>query len=122
MRRYLFIVLVVLALAVLPVQAENLLTETTQTVQLSLVGGTAGWGAAAYWPLGTYHGTTAGPWLGIGTEAVAAGAGLKLSVNIPVLADFVNFVAVGAQVKFAEINSSIGWEDLEPALLTGYTF
>lgn len=96
--------------------ADNLGTEVVavgesvvENVELSLLGGTVGWGAGAYWPLYELPklNATLGPFLAIATEAAAAGAGARFDVSIPVLESFVDFVGIGAQHKHGSTTTAI---------------
>ena len=81
--------------------ADSILREVsdavTETVELSLLSGTVGWGAGAYWPLYEIEkiGTTVGPFVAFGSQMVAAGVGAKLAVEIPMLDNYIDFVAAG---------------------------
>ncbi len=81
--------------------ADSILREVsdavTETVELSLLSGTIGWGAGAYWPLYEIEEiqTTVGPFVAFGSQMVAAGVGAKLAVEIPMLDNYIDFVAAG---------------------------
>ena len=81
--------------------ADSILREAsdavTETVELSLLSGTVGWGADAYWPLYEIEQieTTVGPFVAFGSQMVAAGVGAKMAVEIPVLDNYIDFVAAG---------------------------
>ncbi len=81
--------------------ADSILREAsdavTETVELSLLSGTIGWGAGAYWPLYEIEQieTTVGPFVAFGSQMVAAGVGAKLAVEIPMLDNYIDFVAAG---------------------------
>ncbi len=100
MFKYLTIPVLILALSS-TCWADNILREAsdavTETVELSLLSGTVGWGAGAYWPL--YESqelqTTVGPFVAFGSQMVAAGVGAKFAVQIPVLDNYIDFVAAG---------------------------
>jgi len=100
MSKYLTIAVLILALCSIS-SADSILREAsnavTETVELSLLSGTVGWGAGAYWPL--YESqelqTTVGPFVAFGSQMVAAGVGAKFAVQIPVLDNYIDFVAAG---------------------------
>ncbi len=81
--------------------ADGILREAsdavTETVELSLLSGTIGWGAGVYWPLYEIEatGTTVGPFVAFGSQMVAAGVGAKFAVEIPMLDNYIDFVAAG---------------------------
>ncbi len=101
-------VLLVLAICAMPVCADAILAEVgdvgtaiAQGVELSLLGGTIGWGAGAFWPLHEIKeiNTTIGPFVAFGNQLIAAGVGAKLPVEIPMLENFIDFVGVGGAYK-----------------------
>ena len=106
--RKLVAVLIVLAVCAMPVFADAILTEVgdvgttiAQGVELSLLGGTIGWGAGAFWPLHEVEqiNVTVGPFVAFGNQLIAAGVGAKLGVEIPYLENFIDFVAAGGAYK-----------------------
>ena len=96
--------LLVLAVCAMPVFADNIFAEVgdagtavAQGMELSLLGGTIGWGAGAFWPLYEIKSieTTIGPFIAFGNQVAAGGIGAKFAVKIPMLDNYVDFVAVG---------------------------
>ena len=101
-----YIVTVVLIVALCSVGwAEGLLERAgdvvVEGVELSLLSGTVGWGAGAYWPVYEIDEiqTTVGPFIAFGNHLVAAGVGAKLAVEIPMLDNYIDFVAAGGAYK-----------------------
>ncbi len=100
-----------------PVAADALLAEVgdvgtaiAQGVELSLLGGTIGWGAGAFWPIHEVEqlgGITVGPFIAFGNELIAAGVGAKLGVEIPMLESFIDFVAVGGAYKHDHVTFEV---------------
>ena len=96
--------LLVLVICAMPVFSDDVFVEVgdvgttiAQNVELSLLGGTIGWGAGAYWPLYEVKSieTTIGPFVAFGSQMVAGGVGAKLAVQIPLLDNYIDFVAAG---------------------------
>ena len=104
MFKYLTITVLILALC-FSCWADSILREAsdsvTEAVELSLLSGTVGWGAGAYWPLYEIEAieTTVGPFVAFGSQMVAAGLGAKLAVEIPVLDNYIDFVAAGGAYR-----------------------
>ena len=107
-------VLLVLAICAMPVFADSILAEVgdvgtavAQNVELSLLGGTVGWGAGLYWPLYEVEQiqTTVGPFIAFGSQLVAAGVGAKFPVQIPMLENYIDFVGAGAAFKHGSVTS-----------------
>ena len=104
MSKYLIAATLILALGS-ACWAENFLEQAgrtvTETVELSLLGGTVGWGAGAYWPLYEIEQleTTLGPFIAFGDQLIAAGVGARFAVEIPMLDNYVDFVAAGGAYK-----------------------
>ena len=106
MTKYIMMTVVLLLIfCVLPVAADDLYTEVedamVENVELSLLGGTVGWGAGAFWPVyevEKLH-VELGPFVAFGTELIAGGVGAKLNVSVPVVDNFVDFLGVGAAYK-----------------------
>ena len=109
-----YLLTVVLIVALCPVAgADGFLEElgkaVTETVELSLLGGTVGWGAGAYWPLCEIDEieTTVGPFIAFGNQLMAAGVGAKLPVEIPVLDNYIDFLAAGAAYKHNDVTFEV---------------
>ncbi len=100
MFKYLTIIVLILTLCSVG-WAGSILREAseavTETVELSLLSGTVGWGAGAYWPLYEVEKlqTSFGPFVAFGSQVVAAGVGAKLAVQIPMLDNYIDFLAAG---------------------------
>ena len=100
MLKYLTVAVLILVLCSIS-WADGILREAsdavTETVELSLLSGTIGWGAGAYWPLYEIEElqTTVGPFVAFGSQMVAAGVGAKLAVQIPMLDNYIDFLAAG---------------------------
>ncbi len=112
MTKYLATVTLILALCA-GGWADNFLEEAgktiTETVELSLLTGTIGWGAAAYWPLYEVEQieTTIGPFIAFGDQLIAAGLGAKFAVEIPMLDNYVDFVAAGGAYKHDDLTFEV---------------
>jgi len=107
MTKWIF-VLMMLVLVASPTFADDVFAEigdagtvVAQNVELSLLGGTIGWGAGAYWPLYEVKpiGATVGPFIGFGSQMVAGGVGARLAVEIPMLENYIDFLAAGGAYK-----------------------
>ena len=101
-----WLAVIALAVALCPAAwAEDPLQQTDheapQGVELSLLGGTVGWGAGAYWPVYRFAKieATVGPFVAFGSQMAAAGLGAKFNMQIPVLESFVDFVAAGGAYR-----------------------
>jgi len=85
------ILLLVLCLCVTTVVADNLLTEmddvVIRRVETSCLIGNVGAAVGAYWPMATIPQTsvTIGPMGALGHEAIIAGAGVQLPVDITIM-------------------------------------
>ncbi len=100
-----------------PVAADALLAEigdagttVAQGIELSLLGGTVGWGAGAFWPLHEVEqlgGVTVGPFIAFGNQLIAAGVGAKFGIEIPWLENIIDFVAVGGAFKHDSLTGEI---------------
>ena len=109
MTKYILTVALLLVLAAMPLGADALLAEVgdvgtavAQGVELSLLGGTIGWGAGAFWPLHEIEqlgGVAVGPFVAVGNQLIAAGVGAQLGVEIPMLENYIDFVAAGGAYK-----------------------
>ncbi len=112
MTKYLATVTLILALCAAG-WADNFLEEAgeaiTETVELSLLSGTIGWGAGAYWPLYEVEQieTTLGPFIAFGDQLIAAGLGAKFAVEIPMLDNYVDFVAAGGAYKHDDLTFEV---------------
>ncbi len=116
MTKYIVTILLLLALTVMPLAADNLLDEigdagttVAQSVELSLIGGTIGWGAGAFWPIHEVEqlNVYVGPFVAFGNQLVAAGVGAQLSIEIPVLENLVDFIGVGGAYKHDSVTGQI---------------
>jgi len=86
-------------------------TMVVEEVELSLLGGTVGWGAGAYWPLvkNSEVKVTVGPFLAFGQEVVGGGLGVRLPVSIPVpVVSWIDFVGAGGVYEWKKDDWS--WE------------
>ncbi len=112
MTKYILMLAFVFCLACLttmPAGADAFLAEVgdvgtaiAQGVELSLLGGTVGWGAGAFWPLHEIEqlgSITVGPFVAFGNQLIAAGVGASLGVEVPMLENYIDFVAAGAAYK-----------------------
>ena len=112
MIRYLSIVLVVITLCSVG-WADNFIQQSAEAVaegvELSLLSGTVGWGAGAYWPLYEIERleTTVGPFIAFGDKLVAAGVGAKFAVEIPLLDNYIDFIAAGGAYKHDDISFEV---------------
>ena len=113
-----WILVVVLLLACLPALSAAPLSES---LELSLIGGTTGWGVGAYWPVESWKDLTAGPFFAIGSKEVAAGLSVKFENPIPVLDQIFNWVGAGLQVDTEQINRGFTLEDINPGFWVGKT-
>ena len=106
-------VVLLLVFCVLPVAADNLVAEVEDVVvegiELSLLGGTIGWGAGAFWPVYEIEKLRVelGPFVAFGNELIAGGAGAKLNVSVPVIDNFVDFVGVGGAYKHNNVSLEV---------------
>ena len=109
-------IVVLVCLLATPVFAGDLFAEAkavaegaVENVELSLLGGTVGWGAGAYWPLVEIEqiDTTLGPFIAFGSELIAAGVGAKIPVTIPVLDNYVDFLAAGGAYKHDDLTFEV---------------
>ena len=108
MIKWMLVLLLLLSLSIAPAAADTLLTEIgdvgtiiAQNVELSLLGGTIGWGAGVFWPLHEIEqiSVTVGPFVAFGSQLIAAGVGVELGVEIPMLENYIDFVADGGAYK-----------------------
>ena len=112
MSKYLIAMALILALGS-ACWAESFLEQAgdavTEAVELSLLGGTVGWGAGAYWPLYEIEQieTTLGPFIAFGDQLIAAGLGAKFAVEIPMLDNYVDFVAAGGAYKHDDLTFEV---------------
>ena len=114
----------VVLLVAAPVAADNLFREVgavgeevVQSVDLSLVGGSAGIGVATYWPIWKplknvelLEKVTLGPFIILAHEAAGAGVGAKVpfSVDLPLL-NLVDFGGIARLYDFDSKHSAWQW-------------
>ncbi len=112
MTRYLITLALVLALCSAG-SAQGFLKQAgdavVEGVELSLLSGTVGWGAGAYWPVYEIEEiqTTVGPFLAFGNHLIAAGVGAKFEVKIPTLDNYIDFVAAGGAYKHDDLTFEV---------------
>ena len=76
----------------------------SENLELSLVGGTFGWGGAGYWAMASWHDLTFGPFAAINSDlsGVGFGGGAKVDIEWDIVDNFVNFGAAGAYFERSE--------------------
>ena len=96
--------LVLIAVLALPVSASDwalVKGAISENLELSLVGGTFGWGGAGYWPMASWHDLTFGPFVAVNSDlsGVGFGGGAKVNIAWDVVDNFVNFGAAGVYLE-----------------------
>jgi len=99
-----WMLVVVLLLVCLPAVASDwalVKDAVSENLELSLVGGTFGWGGAGYWSMASWHDLTFGPFLAINSDlsGVGFGGGAKVNIEWDVVDNFVNFGAAGIYLE-----------------------
>jgi len=116
------VVLVVLFAA--PLAADNPLREAgdavVENVELSLLGGTVGWGAGSFWPIWSAKSVDIGPFTAFGSKLAGGGLGARLPVYVPILGNFVDFVGAGGAVKYPDMRLEF-WRDMTFEVWVGKT-
>ena len=116
----LFIPLIVVSLLLFVVGATQA-APLSESLELSLIGGTTGWGAGVYWPVAQWKDLTAGPFFAIGSKEVASGLSVKFSNPIPVLDQVFDWVGAGLQVDIDQISRDFMLDDINPGFWIGKT-
>jgi len=70
----------------------------SENLELSVVGGSFGWGGAGYWPMARWRDVTFGPFVAVAADlsGVGGGGAAKIDLEWNLVDNFVNFFGAGA--------------------------
>jgi len=95
------VLLVLLVTVAVAGELQEFADAASENLELSLVGGSFGWGGAGYWPMAQWRDVTFGPFVAVAADltGVGGGCGAKIDVEWDLVDNFVNFFGAGIYLE-----------------------